>query len=112
MTKTSVGGRIDRAIVDAGMSQRSVSSLTGISQPTLSRVIAGTRAAKTNELLALARATGCTVAELSGGSTVAGRVQCAARSTNGAGMEEMRARLLHFLELDAYLEDQGIPAVL
>lgn len=111
MTTASTGTRIDRAIKTAGTSQRTLGTVTGISQSTLSRIIAGTRPAKMNELLAIARATGCTVAELTGTSPVAGRVQCAARSANGANMEQMREKLLHFLELDAYLDDQGIPTI-
>ncbi len=102
---------IAHALEVAGISQRTAATTTGISQPTLHRIISGTRSAKMNELLALATATGCTVAELTNSSEVAGRVQCAARSTNGATMDQMRARLLHFLELDAYLEDQGISAI-
>lgn len=111
MAEVSTGARIERATKAANLSQRQLSAITGISQPTLSRVIAGTRASKMNELLAIARATGCTVTELTGASTVATRIQCAARSSNGATMDQMREKLLHFLELDAYLDDQGIPAV-
>jgi hypothetical protein len=76
----------------------------------LSRIISGDREAKMPELLAIAWATGTTVTELSGLGRVADRVQCAARATNGSAMDEMREALLHFLELDAYLEDQAIPA--
>jgi transcriptional regulator with XRE-family HTH domain len=101
---------IGRAIKAAGMSQRALAKVTDIPQSTLSRIIDGQRAAKMNELLAIGNATGCTVAELAGASAVATRVQCAARSTNGATMQQMREQLLHFLELDAYLDDQGIPA--
>ncbi|MEU2005825.1 helix-turn-helix domain-containing protein [Rhodococcus sp. NPDC019627] len=108
MTVVAVGALIDRARDDARLSQRSLADATGIAQATLSRIIAGTRAAKVNELVAIAAATGCTVAELTGASTVAGRVQCAARATNGASMEDMRRALVHYLELDAYLDDQGI----
>ncbi|GIH68981.1 hypothetical protein Mth01_12340 [Sphaerimonospora thailandensis] len=61
-------------------------------------------------MAAIAWATGHTVAELSGGSAVAERVQSAARATHGADMQQMREVLLHYLELDAYLDDQGIPA--
>ena len=50
------------------------------------------------------------VAELTGLGSVADRAQCAARATNGSAMDEMRQALLHFLELDAYLEDQAVPA--
>ena len=59
----------------------------------------------------MAEATGCTVAQLSGNS-VTERIQCVARTTNSSTMERMRQRLLHFIELDAYLDDQAIPALL
>ncbi|AII11482.1 helix-turn-helix domain-containing protein [Rhodococcus opacus] len=111
MTQADTGARIDRAMKAAGLSQRTLGAMTGISQSTLSRIIAGDRPAKMNELLAISTATGSTVAELTGTSVVAGRVQCAARSANGSNMEQMREKLLHFLELDAYLDEQGIPAV-
>lgn len=91
------------------MSQRALASATGISQPTLSRIISGERAAKMPEIIAIAWATGATVAELVGARTVADRAQCVARATNDAGMVQMREALLHFLELDAYLDDQAIP---
>jgi len=107
----TVGDRIERAREAAGLSQRALAQETGISQPTLSRIISGDRVAKMPEVVAIAWATGTTVAELTGAGRVADRAQCAARSTNGAGMVGMREALLHFLELDAYLEDQAIPSV-
>lgn len=99
---------ISRAMAAAGVSQRDLAHATEISQPTVSRIMTGQREAKMNELVAIAHATGCTVSELTNSSTLADRVQYAARATNGATMTEMRERLLHFLELDAYLDDQGI----
>jgi transcriptional regulator with XRE-family HTH domain len=110
VTTTDVGERIERACATAGLSQRALADSTGISQPTLSRVISGQRAAKMPELVAIAWATGTTVAELAGTGTVAERVECAARATNQANMEGMREALLHFLELDDYLAGQAIPA--
>lgn len=110
MTTTSeVGVRIERARVAAGVSQRALADMTGISQPTLSRVVSGQRAAKMPELLAIAWATGVTVAELTGTGTVAERAECAARATNHTDMDSMREVLLHFLELDDYLSAQAIP---
>ena len=85
--------------------------MTGISQPTLSPVASGRRAAKMPELMAIAWATGATVAELAGTGTVAERVDCASLATNHADMDGMREALLHFLELDDYLAGQAIPAV-
>jgi hypothetical protein len=76
----------------------------------LSRIIAGGRGAKLPEIIAVAWATGRTVAQLTGASTVADRVQCAARATNGSGMDGMREALVRFLELDDYLDEHAIPA--
>jgi transcriptional regulator with XRE-family HTH domain len=106
----TAGNRIERAREAARLSQRALAQESGISQPTLSRIISGDRVAKMPEIVAIAWATGTTVAELTGIGCVADRAQCAARATNGAGMDGMREKLLHFLELDAYLEDQAIPS--
>jgi transcriptional regulator with XRE-family HTH domain len=111
VTTSEVGVRIERARAAAGLSQRALADMTGISQPTLSRVVSGQRTAKMPELMAIAWATGATVAELAGTGTVAERVECAARATNHADMDGMREALLHFLELDDYLSGQAIPAV-
>lgn len=110
MMTTDVGVLIERARVAAGLSQRALADRTGISQSTLSRIISGDRVAKMPEVMAIAWATGHTVAQLTGAVTVADRAQCAARATNHSGMDGMREALLHFLELDAYLDDQAIPA--
>jgi len=112
MTSVNVGNLIERARLSAGLSQRALADAAGISQPTLSRIIAGDRVAKLPEIVSIAWATGHTVAQLTGASTVADRVQCAARSTNGCGMEDVRKALLHFLELDDYLDEQAIPATI
>ena len=109
MTTTDVGARIEHARVAAGLSQRALADMTGTSQPTLSRVVSGQRAAKMPELIAIAWATGVTVAELTGTGTVAERAECAARATNHADMDRMREALMHFLELDDYLSAQAIP---
>jgi DNA-binding XRE family transcriptional regulator len=112
MTNATVGGLIERARESAGLSQRALAEATGISQPTLSRIISGDRVAKLPEIVSIAWATGHTVAQLTGAGTVADRVQCAARATNGCGMAAMRAALLHFLELDEYLDEHAIPATI
>lgn len=111
MAATDVGTRVEKARSAAGLSQRQLADITGISQPTLSRIISGDRTAKMPELIAIARATGVLVTELTGPATVAERALCAARATGGADMDGMREEILHFLELDAYLADQAIPGV-
>ncbi|MBU2666834.1 helix-turn-helix transcriptional regulator [Actinoplanes bogorensis] len=110
MKSIDVGSLIEKARVAAGLSQRALADATGISQPTLSRIISGDRVAKMPEIVAISWATGHTVAQLAGTGTVADRVQCAARATNGSDMGGMRDILLHYLELDDYLDDQAIPA--
>ncbi|MEU5905360.1 helix-turn-helix transcriptional regulator [Micromonospora sp. NPDC047467] len=112
MAKVDVGLSIERARTAADLSQRALAERTGISQATLSRIISGDRAAKMPEIVAIAWATGHTVAQLTGAQTVADRAQYAARATNGSGMDEMRRALLHFLELDDYLDEQAIPATI
>jgi Predicted transcriptional regulator with C-terminal CBS domains len=109
MDAARVGALVEQACRAAGLSQRRLADVTGISQPTLSRIISGERAPKLPELVAIAWATGRTVAQLTGETTVADRVQCAARATNDSTMEGMRQALLHFLELDDYLDQQAIP---
>lgn len=108
MTITQLGAAIETACEAAGLSQRTLADRTGISQSTLSRILSGKRTAKMTEIIQIAEATGCTVAQLTG-TGIAERVQYAARATNGAPMEKMRLRLLHFIELDAYLDEQAIP---
>ncbi len=104
------GARIERARVAAGLSQRALADATGISQSTLSRIISGDRPARMPEIVAIGWATGHTVAQLTGTAPVAERVRCAARATNDCEMDRMREALLHFLELNDYLDDQAIPA--
>lgn len=111
MAKTPMGAAIASACEAARLSQRALGDRTGISQSTLSRILSGKRSAKMTEIILMAEATGCTVAQLSGNS-VTERIQYAARTTNSSTMERMRQRLLHFIELDAYLDDQAIPALL
>lgn len=62
-----------------------------------------------SELVAIAWATGHTIAQLTGAATVADRAQYAARATNNCDMDGMREALLYFLELNEYLDDQAIP---
>lgn len=100
---------IESARNAAGLSQRELADRAGLSQPTLQRILTGRRPAKMPEIVLIADAVGCTVAQLTG-HAVADQVQCAARSTNGEDMRTMRQRLLHFMEIDAYLDDHAIPA--
>lgn len=105
---SDVTAAIESACNAAGLSQYALAERAGISQQTLSQLLSGKRAAKMPELILIADATGCTVAQFTG-SKDADRLQCAVRSTNGATMESMRQRLQYFMELDVYLDDHAIP---
>lgn len=100
---------VEIACARAGLSQRLLAARTGISQSTLSRIMNGERLVKATELLLIADATGSTIAELSD-TAIADRVELAARLSNGAASSAMRERLLHFIEVDAYLDEQGVTA--
>lgn len=111
MDKHYVAKQIGIALGRANMSQRRLADVTEISQSTLSRIVAGDRMVSMPELILIAEATGTTVAQLAGTSNVAERVQYAARSTNSSSMDSMRQKLLHLVELNGYLDDQGIPTL-
>jgi transcriptional regulator with XRE-family HTH domain len=108
-TRLTTGERIAKAREASGLSQRALAKTTGIPQTRLSRIESGALDAKMNEVLALAWATGSSISELTGYSSVRERLVCAARASDNASMEAMRKELTHYLELDAYLEDQAVP---
>ncbi|WP_209448147.1 helix-turn-helix domain-containing protein [Rhodococcus qingshengii] len=109
MTAPATGAQIEKARLAAQIAtRRQLADKAGISVSTLSRIIAGTQPAKANELLALAMALGCNLAELAGITTTADRLQCGVRPDSGANFEEMREQLLQFFELNSYLDEQGI----
>lgn len=110
MGEIACGPAIEHACRVAGLSQREVQNRTGISQSTLSRIIAGTRPVKAPELVLIAAATGCTIAQLTG-SALSNRVLCAARAVNQSSMQGMYRRLLHYLELSDYLDGQAIARI-
>ncbi|WP_448074017.1 helix-turn-helix domain-containing protein [Georgenia yuyongxinii] len=109
MPQPTVGERIARARQSWNRSQRDLEIETGISQATLSRIESGQRPVKLNEVLSLSWALGYTVAELTGLSPVRDRMECAARADAGASMAAMQEELTHFLELDAFLDEHGVP---
>lgn len=107
MTVTT-GSRIAEAREAAKLSQRTLAHRTGIGQATICRIEQGERPVKMNEILALAWALGCTPSELTESSLIRDRVECVARASDDTNMLAMRRELTRYLELDAYLADQGI----
>lgn len=108
-TQTTYAPRVRDARERMHMTQRALADATGLSQATVSRIEGGIRDPKMNEVLAIAWATGASVSEITGRSDVRDRVRCVARATGGTSMEAMRRELIHYLEVDAYLEEMGIP---
>ena len=98
---------LQSTLSSAGFSQRALADRTGISQTTLNRILSGERVAKLPEIILMADALGCTVGQLTG-TALSHRVQCSARPSEENSTQAMRQRLLHFMELDAYLDDQVI----
>lgn len=109
MDTTALAARLAKAQEAAGLSQRALAMKAEISQPTLSRILNGQRTPKMTELLQIAEATGFTIAQLTGDDASA-HVRMAARATGDTRMEAMKERLLYFVEIDSYLDDQAIPA--
>ncbi len=105
-----VGAAIKSARTAAGLSRCALADRLGISQSTVNRILSGDRPAKMTEIIEIADAVGCTVSQLTG-NAVADRVLCAAPALDVASIATMRQRLRHLMELDAYLDDQGFPAV-
>lgn len=108
MVQVEIGTRINTMMTRTPkITERELASQTGMPQSTIHAVRSGQRTPKLNELLALANAFGCTVGELTGDSQVAARLICSIQTTNDEAMENMRAELTHYFELDSFLADQG-----
>lgn len=100
----SIGARIERARAAAGLSRQALAEAVGFSRRALGRIISGERGARVPEVLVIVAATGTTVAALTGIGVVSDRAQCAIHPA------DMREALLRHLELNAYLDEQAIPA--
>jgi transcriptional regulator with XRE-family HTH domain len=108
MTDMDVPTGISEALKSTGMSRRKLASLTGIPYATLTRIIAGERAIKIPEAIRIARATGRTTREITRPGYFDGRLECAARSTNGADMAGLIRTLTHYFAVADYLDLQAI----
>lgn len=105
----ALGRRLREVREAAGVSQDAARATIAVSQPTYSRIEAGQRILKGDELVALADLFGVRAASIVGEARLRERAQYAAR-TDGSQpeMTAMRVRLYAYLELDSYLTSQGI----
>lgn len=102
--------RVRAARVEAAMIQRRLVELTSIPRARLRQIESGERSPRMDEVVLMATALGCRVSRLTGHNDIRDRAQFfgPAKAKTSAGSEE----LFFYLELDAGLDDQGIPAVL
>lgn len=107
MDEEKLAERIRTAIARSGKSQRKIAQETGVSQSAISRIVSAQKMPTVPELHLLAEATGYRIDQLTG-TAVADRLEYAARSTDGAGMQTMTEKLTYYLELDAYLDEQAV----
>lgn len=108
MSETEIAARVRDALALAGVSQRELARRTGISQPTLHRIISGERVATIPELIRIGDATGHSLRELAGAESMEDTVEISARATDSADMDSMRSYLLHCVELNRFLDDCAI----
>lgn len=108
---TQIGRRLREVRERAEISQSTAGAAIGHSQPTYARIEAGERLLKGHELIQLADCFGVRVSTITRVPAVTERARFAARTNGGpSSMAAMRDRLYAYLELDAYLTDQGFPA--
>ena len=100
--------RIIYARKQAGISQRDLAEFTGLSQPTLHRIEAGSREVSSIELSLIADACGVLVADLLGTNRIEEQVRCAGR-TNDEGSKMIADYLMYALGVDQRLEQLGVP---
>lgn len=106
---TALGKHLRAAREAAGVTQTQAQEAIGVSQPTYSRIEAGTRPLKGDELIQLADRFGVRVSSITSLSQIQERSRFAARTdTPEASMQVMRDKLASYLELDAYLTSNGI----
>jgi transcriptional regulator with XRE-family HTH domain len=107
----SLGRRVREVRETVGVSQNDARKAIGVSQPTYSRIESGERPLKGDELVLLADRFGVRASAIAGVAELRQRARYAAR-TDGSStdMDAMREKLYSYLELDAYLTDQGIPS--
>ncbi|MEU9887000.1 XRE family transcriptional regulator [Sphaerisporangium sp. NPDC051011] len=110
MDLQQIGARVRRERERAGLTQRELADLTGISQPTLARIELGSRPRLTiAELDRLATAVGVPLRELTSGSPVRSRVRIAARMAE-APTEALEAALR--LAVDILVLDDRLDRIL
>lgn len=107
--QVTLGRRLREVREAAKVSQDEARAAIHVSQPTYSRIEAGDRPLKGDELVALADLFGVRAAAITGIAKLWERA-CYAARTDGSQPEMaiMREKLHAYLELDAYLTDQGV----
>lgn len=105
----ALGRHLREAREAAGVTQTQAHESIDASQPTYSRIEAGKRPLKGDELIILADRFGVRVAAITGLDRIRQRARFASRTdAPTASMDKMRDKLCAYLELDSYLDSQGV----
>lgn len=102
--KPTLSNKLKKIVNNSGNSEKELSEKTSIPQDNLTEILRGERTPKMTEVIKISDVTGLTIAEIMGDS-VEGRAEVLNHSSN---VEEMRQKLIYFLELDAYLDTWGV----
>ncbi|MCQ9163607.1 helix-turn-helix transcriptional regulator [Arthrobacter sp. STN4] len=106
-----VPGRIVALRTQARMSQRQLAAASGVPQSTLSRIESASRQAQLGEIALIAQALGRSLGSILDECPLEDRVLVATRANKpSADAESVKDRLVYFLEMDEFLDHQGIPA--
>jgi transcriptional regulator with XRE-family HTH domain len=106
---TVIGLRIKDLRIGASLSQRDLANETGISQTNISRIEAGGRKVRIDEVVSLSWALGCPVETILEENSIRDRVLCATRANlSSADVNRVKDDLIFLLEMDAHLASHGI----
>lgn len=100
------GARVRAARKRAGLNQRQMAAVTGISQTMISHIESQRRVVTIPELLKIAAGLGATIGTLTGTSPVRDRLTYAARSEDPQATATLQDRLAFYLEMDAHFADR------
>jgi transcriptional regulator with XRE-family HTH domain len=104
-----IGLRIRDLREGAKLTQRQLADETGISQTMISRIEAGERPVRIDQVVSLSWALGCPVETILEENSIRDRVLCATRANlASADVNRVKDDLIFLLEMDAHLAAHGI----
>ncbi|MDO5722120.1 MAG: helix-turn-helix transcriptional regulator [Actinomycetaceae bacterium] len=105
-----VGKNLARARKEVGFTQRDLAQQSGISQPTIHRIEKDQREATVAEIAVLADACGVLASDLTGRTSLANEVRCAAR-TDDTNFTDLFDYLIYAFALSQRLDELSVPEI-